>query len=63
MQGKGIISRKLKKDLIWLWGIRLNVHIYLVPDAEYEKYDLNMYRKANTTATSLLKALIKFHDK
>lgn len=42
----GVISKKLQDELDWLWDIRNNVHIMLLSEREYQKYELKDYNRA-----------------
>ncbi|WP_058469000.1 hypothetical protein [Fluoribacter gormanii] len=33
---KGIIDKKLKDDLNWVWSLRSNIHLYDMPHREYD---------------------------
>jgi hypothetical protein len=54
-----IISGKLKKDLVWLWGIRNKEHLKTLKEAEYAKYKLADYSKAVSIWEGLEKQLNK----
>jgi len=54
-----IIDSKLKKDLLWLWGIRCKEHVESIKDWELQKYSLNDYNRAVEIWHTLIENLKK----
>ncbi len=57
-----IINKKLYEDLGWLWNIRNRIHLHLVDEIEFEKYNVDDVRKALATAEKLEEKLIKYFE-
>lgn len=41
-----VITNELKEELDWLWDTRNNVHIMLLTEREYQKYEMKHYNRA-----------------
>lgn len=41
-----VITKELKEELDWLWDTRNNVHIMLLTEREYQKYEMKHYNRA-----------------
>lgn len=41
-----IITDELKKDLLWVWGMRCKEHLLNLKETEYKKYELKHYNNA-----------------
>ncbi|GAB3378326.1 hypothetical protein NCG89_14650 [Spongiibacter taiwanensis] len=53
----GVINQELQAELEWLWDTRNNVHIMLLTDREYNKYEIKHYNRAIKAMQSLRVAL------
>lgn len=49
-----IISEKIMGDLLWLWEIRVGVHIYELNKKEYQKYTIQDFLKAKETTKQFI---------
>ena len=50
---EGIVSPELAGELLWLWRIRRNEHLFLVDGIEYQAYELRHYNRAIIALRSL----------
>lgn len=60
---KGIITKDLKKELHWVWGIRNKEHIESLIDREYYKYKSEDYDRAIRTWHALVEQLTQAKEK
>src|SRR5690606_33525176 len=49
----GRIDQETKIELEWLWNIRNDVHLMLLDEREYNKYNLSHYNRAVRALTAL----------
>lgn len=50
----GLIDDELKEELLWLWNVRGNIHLYLLEKPEFTKYSDKDYNKAANVVMKLL---------
>lgn len=48
-----VITKELQEELNWLWDTRNNVHIMLLTEREYQKYEMKHYNRAIKAMQSL----------
>ncbi len=49
----GTITQELKTELEWLWNTRNDVHLMLLDEREYNKYNITHYNRAVRALTGL----------
>jgi len=62
MLNVGYIDVELKNKLSWLWDARGNIHLYILNNPEYKKYNDEDYNKAATITSELLEVLRKIKE-
>lgn len=57
----GAITQELKEELNWLWDTRMNEHLFLVGEREYQRYSVRESNRAVTAFRGLRDALEAHH--